>query len=209
MKPLAARRRRNASGNALHQCSAHTLPEVLIASAIMVMVMAGIVSSHLLGMRLFEITKAKLGASDDARTTISFMISEIRAAKDIRIGSITGTTNFTEVALETPQTGSAIEIYPSTNHSIVVRYFIDSTDTKLKRVGSNGKPTVIASSITNRMVFSSEDYTGAVLRSNINNRVISLTLQFYQLQYPTVSIGPGQLYDFYQLRTKITPRAFE
>ena len=59
------------------------------------------------------------------------------------------------------------------------------------------------------MVFSSEDYTGAVLRSNINNRVISLTLQFYQLQYPTVSIGPGQLYDFYQLRTKITPRAFE
>lgn len=209
MKPLAARRRRNASGNALHRCSAHTLPEVLIASAIMVMVMAGIVSSHLLGMRLFEITKAKLGASDDARTTISFMISEIRAAKNIRIGSLTGTTNFTEVALETPQTGNAIEIYPSTNRSIVVRYFIDSTDTKLKRVGSNGKPTVIASSITNRMVFSSEDYTGAVLRSNINNRVISLTLQFYQLQYPTVSIGPGQLYDFYQLRTKITPRAFE
>ena len=209
MKLPAAGGRFHTSLHASPRLSAHTLPEVLIASAIMVMVMAGIVSSHLLGMRLFEITKAKLGASDDARTTISFMISEIRAAKTIRIGSLTGVTNFTEAALETPQIGSAIEIYPSTNDIGVVRYHLESGDSKLKRIGSNGKSTVIASSITNRFVFSSEDYTGTVLTSNLNNRVIGLTLQFYQLQYPTVSIGPGQLYDFYQLRTKITPRTFE
>jgi hypothetical protein len=68
---------------------------------------------------------------------------------------------------------------------------------------------VVANAITNSMVFTSEDYTGTVLTNNLNNRVIGMTLQFYQLEYPTVPIGPGAFYDFYQLRTKITRRALE
>ena len=90
-----------------------------------------------------------------------------------------------------------------------VRYFRDS-DEKLKRV-ANGSPTptVIASAISNQVVFTSEDFMGAVLTNNENNRVIGLALQFYQLEYPSVSIGPGNLYDSYQLRAKITRRALE
>ena len=49
----------------------------------------------------------------------------------------------------------------------------------------------------------------SVLTNNENNRVIGLTLQFYQIQYPVIRIGPGELYDFYQLRTKITRRTLE
>ena len=37
--------------------------------------------AHLMGIRMFEITKAKLGASDEARQAISMMIDEIRTAK--------------------------------------------------------------------------------------------------------------------------------
>jgi hypothetical protein len=59
------------------------------------------------------------------------------------------------------------------------------------------------------MVFTAEDYAGNVQLNNFNNRVIGVTLQFFQLQTPTVPIGPGCLYDFYQLRTKITRRALE
>jgi hypothetical protein len=59
------------------------------------------------------------------------------------------------------------------------------------------------------MVFTSEDFAGNVLNNNLNNRVIGVTLQFYQLEAPPVLIGPGSLYDFYQLRTKITRRALE
>ena len=67
----------------------------------------------------------------------------------------------------------------------------------------------MASAISNQVVFTAENHLGQVLTNNNNNRVIGLTLQFYQLQYPTINIGPGGLYDFYQLRTRITRRALE
>lgn len=97
---------------------------------------------------------------------------------------------------------------PDTNNFI--RYFRDPVDRRLKRT-ENGTNValVVASSITNQMVFTSEDYRGIVLTNIANNRVVGLTLQFYQLEYPTVPVGPGSYYDFYQLRTKITRRALE
>jgi hypothetical protein len=41
-------------------------------------------SAHLFGMRMFEITKAKLGANDEARQAISLMMHEIRSGKLVR-----------------------------------------------------------------------------------------------------------------------------
>jgi hypothetical protein len=64
----------------------------------------------------------------------------------------------------------------------------------------------VANSISNNLVFSAEDYSGSILTNNENNRVIGVTLAFFQLQYPSIPIGPGSIYDFYQLRTKITRR---
>jgi hypothetical protein len=80
----------------------------------------------------------------------------------------------------------------------------------LKRT-TNGSTAVsiVANSITNQLVFTAENFKGQVLTDNENNRVIGLTLQFYQIAYPIVQIGPGSYYDFYQLRTKITRRALE
>jgi prepilin-type N-terminal cleavage/methylation domain-containing protein len=186
-----------------------TLAEVMVSMAIVLLAMAAILSCHLFGLRMFEITKAKLGASDDARGSISRMIGEIRSAKLIRIGQ-GNASSFTEVALNTPQSGSAIQVYPGTNSNTFVRYFWDASDQKLKRL-TNGaaQASVVAHAISNATVFTSENYRGVLLTNNENNRVIGLNLQFYQLQYPTVAIGPGNYYDYYQLRTKITRRALE
>jgi prepilin-type N-terminal cleavage/methylation domain-containing protein len=82
-----------------------TLAEVMVSMAIVLLAMAAILSCHLFGLRMFEITKAKLGASDDARGSISRMIGEIRSAKLIRIGQ-GNASSFTEVALNTPQSGT-------------------------------------------------------------------------------------------------------
>jgi hypothetical protein len=68
---------------------------------------------------------------------------------------------------------------------------------------------VVANSISNAIVFRAENHLGQILTNNQNNRVISLELQFYQIAYPVVNIGPGQLFDYYQLRTRITRRALE
>ena len=67
----------------------------------------------------------------------------------------------------------------------------------------------MASYVTNSVVFTSEDYQGTILTNNQNNRVIGLTLQFYQIQYPVMKIGSNQMFDFYQVRTKVTRRVLE
>jgi len=64
--------------------------------ALVLLVMAGVLAAHVFGLKLFEMSKTKLGASDDARAAVSYMVSEIRAAKLIRIGS-GDASSFTEV----------------------------------------------------------------------------------------------------------------
>jgi len=188
---------------------AFTLPELLITMAIMFLVLGGLITCHLFGLRMFELTKSKLGASDEARAAFNFMAEEIRSAKLIRLGS-GSLTEFEAVGIDTPQCGNAIEIYPTTNFTSFIRYYWDATDRKLKRT-TNGSSyaLVVANAISNNLVFTSEDYAGNVLTNNENNRLIAMTLQFYQLQYPPMSIGPGCYYDFYQLRSKITRRTLE
>jgi type II secretory pathway pseudopilin PulG len=188
---------------------AFTLTEVMVSVSIFLLIINGVVYSHLFGVGMFEITKAKLGANDMARKAINLMISEVRSAKSIQIGS--GDLNsFSEIPLNTPQQGAAIQIYLSTNTNYYVRYYWNALDNSLRRI-TNGSTAfaIVANSISNSLPFTSEDYAGGILTNNQNNRVIGLTLQFYQLQYPIVRIGPGELFDYYQLRTRITRRTLE
>ena len=181
----------------------------MIALTILTMVLSGVLSCHLFGVRMLEITKAKLGASDEARKAVGLMSSEIRSAKWIRIGD-GGASSFTEITDGTLQKGSAIQIHGSTNTNYFVRYYWDSLDNRLKRRDQDGNDyTVVANFITNSLVFTSEDHMGTTLTNNQNNRVIGLLLQFYQIQYPIIPIGPGNYYDYYQLRTRITRRTLE
>jgi hypothetical protein len=177
----------------------------------MLMALVGVLAVQAFGMRLFELTKSKLGASDDARKAINLLCTEIRSAKIIKIGNGgLGLTNFTECVPGALQLGSAIQIYPTTNTGSFVRYYWNSATNQLERMlnGTNSF-AVVANFITNSTIFSSEDAFGNVLTNNQNNRVIALKLQFYQMQYPIVRIGPGNYYDFYQLSTKTTRRVLE
>ena len=188
---------------------AFTLPEMMIAMSILTLVLSGVLASHLFGVRLLEITKAKLGASDESRKALGKMISEVRTAKIIRIGSGTA-SSFSEIADGLAQQGSAVQIHASTNTNFFVRYFLDSTSQRLMRLTTGTTTnTVVANCITNTQLFTSEDFAGNVLTNNQNNRVIGLILQFYQIQYPIITIGPGNYYDYYQIRTRITRRALE
>ena len=189
--------------------TAFTLPELMVAMAIFALVMAGMMVANVFGIRAHEMTKVKLGASDEARRAINLLSAEIRAAKIIRIGN-GDASSFEEIAINSPQQGSAIQIHSTTNTGSFVRYFWNSDDHQLKRtVNGSNVVTVVANFITNQMVFTSEDGFGNTLTNNQNNRVIGLKLEFFQLQYPIVKIGPGQLYDYYRLSTKTTRRALE
>ena len=166
------------------------------------------ISSHVFGLKFNEGTRAKLSASDAARHALNKLSGDIRSAKVIDVGS--GTQNsFVPVATGSPQRGSALRIYPSTNTNSFVVYYLDS-DTKLKRATNNASSSVtVAEYLTNTVLFSSEDYAGTVLTDNQNNRVIGVNLQFYQIRYPITPIGSNGYFDYYQVNTKLTRRTLE
>jgi len=189
---------------------AMTLTELMVASGIFLLAMLAILTIHLNGLYLSQFALSKIGASDEARDSISRMILEVRSAGTVMVGN-GDETSFKEIPYGESQTGNALQIQPvkgDTNRWI--RYFWDQDDERLKRAENDSAAgRVVANAITNRLLFTAEDFRGQVLTNNRNNRVIGVTLQFFQLQYPSIPIGPGSVYDFYQLRTKITRRAIE
>lgn len=189
--------------------AAYTLSEIMVASALFSLVIIGAISANLFGLRMYGITKAKLGASDEAREAVSRLVNEVRSAKVVRVGngSLGG---FTNIPLGQPQAGNALQIYPSTNTTPFIRYFWDAADKQFKRTtDGTASSIVVANFISNAVVFRAEDHTGTILTNGQNNRVINLKLEFFQIQYPIVTIGPGGLFDYYKLETRITRRALE
>lgn len=180
-----------------------TLPEVLIASTVLLLLVSGIVFANLFGLSMFRITETKLNATDEARQTIGKMANEIRTCKSTWIGNV---TNGVFVALldgETQQ-GGGLLIYPNTNAANYIVYFVNPSDKTFRRTTSTpGNATVLAGSITNTVVFRAQNHLGSVLTNNQNNRVIHLDLEFYQ---PKRQL---QIADYYKLETSVTRRALE
>jgi prepilin-type N-terminal cleavage/methylation domain-containing protein len=186
-----------------------TLPEVMVASTILGLALTGFLALHIFSLRYDQTVKMKLQASNEARNTLNRVGADIRSAGRVRIGN-GDAAGFTEVPFGQRQEGNAVEIHPDkANTNNFIRYFWDPEDELLKRRGSDGTEVVLARSVTNRLVFTSEDSQGVVLSNNFNNRVIGMTLQFMQDQNGGATSGKGFLYDYYQIRTKVTRRALE
>jgi prepilin-type N-terminal cleavage/methylation domain-containing protein len=187
---------------------AFTLPEMMVTLVIGMISLAGALTGHLVGIRMFQYTSTKLGGNDDARQAIAKLTQDIRSAKLIKVG--TGdASSFTACGTTNTQQGNAIQVYPTTATNSYIRYFRGS-DNRLSRLVSGGSSTVVlANYITNSMVFTAEDFRGNVATNTDNNRVIGLTMQFYQIEYPIIKVGPNQLYDYYQVSTRITRRTLE
>jgi hypothetical protein len=187
-----------------------TLSEVMVTSAIFGLAVSGFLAMHFFGLRNEQLVRLTLQECDDARRTVGKMTAEIRVAGTIRVGNGSA-TSFTEPAFGQLQQGNAIEIYPfKGNTNDFVRFYRDDSDSLLKRYEKNmGTMTVLAHSVTNAIVFTSEDSFGNVLTNNFNNRVVGVFLQFYDAVYPYTQSGSQTRYNYFQIRTKVTRRALE
>jgi hypothetical protein len=187
-------------------CRAFTLLEVLITFVTAVFVLGGALGAYLYGARMTQVVQPKLMASDQARKAVALVTEDIRAAYTVKVGNRTGTA-FSPSAPNTAQLGNALCINPTADPNRFILYFWDSSDKNLKRTTNNAvAPVILASSISNALVFSAEDFKGNILSNDVNNFVIGLNLQFYQIQYPVTAVGAGGFYDWYQLRAKVTRR---
>ena len=187
--------------------TAFTLSEIMVATGILTIVFGGMVASHLFGMKIMEKTNARAGASTEARENIRTLMAEVCSAKNIAVG--TGSQSaFTEFGMSVQQKGSALQLYPTTNTNIFVRYYLDSSAKTLNRMTNGASGLVVASGIKNTDLFAAEDVLGNVVSNNQNNCVIGLNLQFQYLQYTNMPVGSNSFYTSYQVRTKLARRGF-
>ena len=201
--PLATLRRR----------SAFTLTELMVAMSLFVIVSGGIIYSHINGLRFYEITRAKLGASESARISLGLLTSEVRGAQRVLFGT-GSSSSFTQAPAGTNQQGNAILIrradwHATTNSNSWVRYYRDTnTSSVYRKPGPSAAPQLIAEFVTNAVVFRATDHTGSVtLTEQDNNAIVDVKFQFYQLRYPRVSIGTNQFFEFFQITSRIARRS--
>jgi type II secretory pathway pseudopilin PulG len=183
---------------------AFTLPEVLLTMTICILITIAVVTSQMFGARLTQFTQAKVNTSDNARSLTRLLNSDIQSARLVRVGQGSA-SSFTEALIDTPQQGNALEIYPTTSSIIFLRYFRNASDSKLKRLGTNGVVADLAGNITNANVFSIEDFRGNVVTTHQHNAVIGIDLQFNRLTNPNLPLGPGQHYKWYRFQTRVAP----
>ncbi|HWW02085.1 MAG TPA: hypothetical protein VNZ64_20460 [Candidatus Acidoferrum sp.] len=189
--------------------SGFTLAELMTASAIFSLVVIAVVYSHLLGLRMFNITATKLSASANARAALNELRDEIRSAKMLQVGN-GNNFGFTNIVGNALRQGNALQIYPTTATNTYARYYMDTQAQELKRVVAGSTTAVVISQfITNQVAFAAEDYAGNVLTTDQNNRVIRMSLQFYQWEFPVARGGVGAYYDYYPLQTRMTRRTIE
>lgn len=176
-----------------------TLVEMMVASSLLSLVILGIMSSHIAGLRFTGFVMPKIQNAEYSRQLVSRVIEEIRCATSVSIG--TGTvSSFTNAAANTPQVGNAIRVYPSDSTSFIY-YFQDTNTWTVQRMDLNStQAEVIADQVTNLVVFSMENFGGTVLTNPQNNCVLSLLLQ---MRRPTLVQGVS---DTLQVRSKITRR---
>jgi len=181
---------------------AFSLPELLITMAVSLLISIAVVGSQLFGIRLTEVTQTKIHSSDRARQLMRLFNSDIQTARLIQVGN-GSYSSFAEAPPQTPQQGNALQIYPTDDPNVFVRYFRTAGDLTLKRMKSDGSVAELAGGISNAVVFTLENFSGNVLTDRQYNAVIGIDLRFSRLENPNLPVGPQHHYKSYRFRTRI------
>ena len=180
-----------------------TLAEVAVAMAVFILVIAGILTAHFMGMKLFQLNRTKLTSTEWSRKTFGRIANEVRACNSAKVGNVTNGV-FTTLLDGQTQLGNGLLIYPTTNASNYVVYYVNTSDQTFRRATDQaGTAVILASSITNNLVFTAQNFSGTVVTNNLNNSVFHLNLQFYRPK-----LLQQDAYD-YKLETSMTRRAMQ
>src|SRR5271156_4588780 len=116
-----------------------TLPEILIASTIFIVIVGAVVALQLFGVRIYYFASTKLTATHDGRDTMNFIREQVREAKILYIGTYTNSSStFAVIGDQTNQTGNALLIFPTTNTTYGTIFFQDQGANNLSSVSFTG-----------------------------------------------------------------------
>ncbi|MGO8837726.1 MAG: type II secretion system protein J [Limisphaerales bacterium] len=217
---------------------AFTLAEMLIAVGVFSLVIAAMCATQIFGLRVYTLAATKLTATWGCRTALAQIRAQVQQAKLVDIGTCVsngGPASFNSLGLTNIQVGNAMRISLTNNWTNgYVIFWQDATlattnylkESSVTNIGSSTNLTYLSTNIlttyiTNSDIFTAQDYNNNTLTNesqndnqlqSIPNRlIVYVKLQFYQWEYPIAVVGSNgtwNAYDYYQLRTKITRRAW-
>jgi len=177
-----------------------TLTEILVASTIFVLLVGGLLGTNLFGLRMFQLMQTKLQATQWSRETVMQLRYEIHVCYNAQVGVVSNGVFAAFLDGDTQQ-GNGLLLNTTTNTNSFILYFVNTADQTFRRTTDQpGSAVILASSVTNTLPFSAEDFSGNVLTNTSNSQVIHLALEFYQ---------PGlfmQSADYYKLETSVRQR---
>jgi hypothetical protein len=177
-----------------------TLTETMIATALLGLVASAIAVCNIAGLKFSEYVRPKLDNARYARQTVARIIEEVRSANSIAVGTGTGTT-FSNAPSNRPQSGNALQVFPTTNMSQYIYFYLDTNTQNVLEIDLGASNTVtIARCVTNTTIFAMENFGGTTLTNPANNAVLSIQLQ---MRRDSNLQGVG---DSYQVRSRITRR---
>lgn len=180
----------------------------MVATSIFLIVVGGVLASHLFGMRMLAPTAARQKASDESRKLLNVMANEIRSARTVKLGTGTA-SSFTENPSNFKQVGNAVQLWPTTNTNIFIRYFRDSGRTLRRTTNNSTTSTAIATGIASYYPFSYEDFSGNMLFTPQVNAIVAVQLQYAEIGADGQPVGSGRYFNYYSWKTRIQRRALE
>lgn len=191
-----------------HRCQrAFTLTEFLVTASIFFLVIGGVIYAHLFGLQMMRLTEDAADTSEADRRFLRTLTEEIATAKnwDLGFGSA---ASFSRLAGFRLQQANGLQIYPTTNTTPFIRYYLDSSQKLLYRI-TNGatKPEIAVRPVLNttNLVFSTEDGQGRVLSNRTQTAVLRVELLLRDEAPQTWGVRPGR--DTHWLRAKFKLRA--
>jgi prepilin-type N-terminal cleavage/methylation domain-containing protein len=202
-----------------------TLVEMWVALTIFSLITIAIISVQLFALRIYTFAATKLTATAAGRHAVDLIREQVRSAKVVNIGTYTNSI-FSIIGDNTNQVGSALYVCPTSDQTFGTIFYKDQVNNNLVSVSiTNGTISTNgltitgtghmsgyltnAMYITNYYVFDAETFQGTILTNNNNSRTIHMVLMFSQWEYPVAGVASGALYDYYQLHTRMTRRAFQ
>ena len=190
-----------------------TLSEVMVASAIFMMVVGGVVATNIFGLRMIELTEPKQQAAQRARELINLLSDDISTGWLVKIGT-EGPDGFTPAPHKTIKEGNALKVWAdSQDPDYFVVYYVDTAGDVLLRYTSTAPVAeVVAWGVTNDNVFTGEFFDKELnqwgtLADDRTSMVVGVVLEFSELERTGTPLGPAQTYKSYQFQTRLKWRA--
>lgn len=184
---------------------AFSLPEFIVTAGIFLMVVGGILSAHVFGLRMIQFVELSSQISQSDRLLLQRIGEEMATAKAFDLGSGSA-SGFSDLAANRLQIANALQIYPALSTTQYVRYYLSTRLDTLYRVTSESSTAeVVADSIINGQIFSAEDGRGNTLSNQTQGAVLSLNILFQDAPKQTWGINKKAL--THRLKAKFRVRA--